>query len=117
MATANAAFRFVVELVGVGALGYWGLLQAAGDGIARIALAVGAPLALILIWAIVVAPNATNPLSQPQRDVIGTALLLVAALALAAAGHPIAAVVFGAAVVANWALLAALGPGAFGKTA
>lgn len=115
MATVNAAFRFVVELAGVGALGYWGL-QAAG-GIARIALAVGAPLALIVAWAIVVAPNATNPLSQLQRDAIGTALLLGAAVALATASQPIAAVVFGAAVVANWALLAVFGPGAFGKPA
>jgi hypothetical protein len=116
MATANAAFRFIVELVGVGALGYWGW-GVAGDGIARIALAVGAPLALIVVWAIVVAPNATNPLAQPQRDVIGTALLLTTALALAAAGQPIAAVVLGAAVVANWALLVILGSGAFGKPA
>jgi uncharacterized membrane protein YtjA (UPF0391 family) len=116
MATANAAFRFVVELVGVGALGYWGL-QAAGEGIARIVLAVGAPLALIVVWAIVVAPNATNPLSQPQRDVIGTALLLAAAVVLAAAGQPVAAVVFGASVAVNWALLAVLGPGVFGRPA
>ncbi len=116
MATANTAFRFVVELAGVGALGYWGL-QAAGDGIARIALAVGAPVALIVVWAIVVAPNATNPLSQSQPDVIGTALLLAAALALAAAGQLTGAVVFGATVVVNWALLAVLGPGAFGRPA
>lgn len=116
MASANAAFRFVIELVGIGALGYWGL-QAAGDGVAWTALAVGAPLALIVVWAIVVAPNATNPLSQRQRDVIGTALLLGTAVALANAGQPTAAAVFGAAVVVNWALLAALGPGAFGRPA
>ena len=108
MATANLVLRLVVELIGVGAFAYWGS-QAPTVPIGRIALAIGAPLALIVAWVIVVAPNASNLLTQPQRDAIGTVLLVLAALALAAAGQRTVAVIFGAVVVLNWVLLLVLG--------
>jgi hypothetical protein len=110
MAIANLAFRFFVELGGVVALGYWG--YQALDGSGSIVLAIGASLALIAIWAVVLARNADNGLSQPQRDLIGTGLLLASAAALFAAGQPVAAVVFAAVVVVNWILLIAFGPAA-----
>jgi len=108
MVIANLALRFIVELIGVGALAYSGY-QAPTAGVARIAVAVGAPLALVVVWAIVVAPNAANALTQPQRDVIGTVLLVLVAVALAVAGQPTAAAVFGAVVVLNWLLLIVFG--------
>jgi len=61
------------------------------------------------VWAVVVAPNATNALAQPQRDAIGTVLLVLVALALAAAGQPTAAAIFGVVVVLNWLLLIVFG--------
>lgn len=103
MVILNLAVRFIVELVGVGALGY-AASQAPLDGIARIVLTVAAPAALVVVWAIVVAPKARNPLAQSQRDAIGTVLLVLVAGALAAAGQPTMAVVFGAVVVVNWVL-------------
>jgi hypothetical protein len=108
MAIANLTLRFILELGGVAALGYWG--SQAVDGPGAIVLAIGASLALIIVWSVVVARNADNALTQPQRDLIGTGLLLVAAGALFAAGQPAAAVVFGAVVVVNWILLVAFGP-------
>lgn len=108
MAVANLALRFVVELIGVGAFAYWGW-QTASAGLGRIALAIGAPVAFTVVWAMVIAPNATNALAQPQRDIIGTALLLLAAGALAAAGQPAAAVAIGAVVLLNWVLLIVFG--------
>jgi len=111
MVIANLALRFIVELVGVGALGY-SAFQVGGSGPARIVLAIGAPLALIVFWAIVVAPTADSGLSQAQKDVIGTALLVATAVAVAVAGQPVAAVVFGAVVVLNWLVLVAIGPDA-----
>jgi len=116
MAIANLALRFAVELLGVAALGYWGY-QAAGGGPAGIILAVGAAVALIAVWAVVVARNADNAFTQPQCDVIGTGLLLLSATALFAAGQPTAAVAFGAVVVVNWLLLVAFGPAAFERLA
>jgi hypothetical protein len=109
MVSANLALRFVVELVGVGALGS-SALQVPVSGPARIVLAIGAPLALIVIWAVVVAPRTANALSQPQKDAIGTGLLVAAAVSLGAAGQPAAAAVFGAVVVLNWLALVVIGP-------
>jgi Protein of unknown function (DUF2568) len=108
MAIANLTLRFILELCGVAALGYWG--SQAVDGPGAIALAICASLALIIVWSVVVARNADNALAQPQRDLIGTGLLLVAAGVLFAAGQPAAAVVLGAVVVVNWVLLVAFGP-------
>ena len=104
MATANLVLRFAVELIGVGALAYWGC-QASPDDPGRIALAIGAPLALVVVWALVVAPKARNALNQTQRDAIGTGLLVLAAPALVAANQGTAALVFGTVVVLNWGLM------------
>jgi hypothetical protein len=100
MALANMAARFILELVGVGALGYWGF-QAVGPLPARLALAVGAALAFIALWAVVVAPNATNALGPSVRILIGSGLLLVAAGAVALADRPVAAAAFAVAIVVN----------------
>jgi hypothetical protein len=108
MAIANLALRFVLELIGIGSLGYWGL-QTGADDPGRVILAIGGPAAMIVLWAVVVAPKATNPLTQPQRDAIGTGLLMVAALALGLAGQPAIGAIFGTAVVLNWLLLMVFG--------
>jgi len=112
MATANLALRFVVELVGLGALAYWGWAQEQLGAIARVGIAIVAPLALAVVWAVVVAPNTANGLTQPQKSTIGTVLLIVGAAALALAGQPTAALAFGAVVVLNWVLLVVFGEGA-----
>ena len=83
MAIANLTIRFLVELAGIAAFGYWGL-QAGGPGLAVVAVAV-----TIAVWAIVVAPKARNRLTQAQRDIVGTAILLFASAALIAAGQPV----------------------------
>ncbi len=103
MAIANIALHFVVELIGFAAVGYWGSQVA--DGPARIVLAIAAPLVMIVVWAVVLAPKARSPLTQPQRDVIGTGLLLGSAAALAAAAQPVAGLVFGGMVIVSWILL------------
>lgn len=111
MAIAAITVRFLVEMAGVGAFAYWGL-QTPVDGWARIVLVVGAPLAFIVVWGLVVAPKATNRLTQPQRDLIGTALLMLAAAALAIAGQPTLGLLFAVIVVVDWLMLVALGPDA-----
>ena len=108
MVIANLAIRFIVELIGVGALAYSGY-QAPFEGIGRIAVAILAPLALVAVWAVVVAPNADNALTQAQRDAIGTGLLVLVGVLLVAAGQPVAGAAFGAMVVLNWLLLMAFG--------
>ena len=108
---AALAIRFIVELLGVVAVAYWGW-QTGPEGIGRIVLAVGAAVALVVVWAFIVAPKADNALSQPVRDIIGTVLLLMAAGGLAAAGQPGLAVVFAAVVVIDWLATVVIGPDA-----
>ena len=108
---AALAMRFFVEVLGIVAVAFWGW-QTGPDGIGRIALAVGAAVALIVVWGFVVAPKADNPLRQQARDIIGTVLLLVAAAGLAAAGQPQLALVFAVVVVSDWLALVVMGPDA-----
>ena len=102
MAIANLALRFALELFGVGAVAYWGFQTS-------IALGIAAALGLILVWAVVVAPKARNPLTQSKRSLIGTVLLVLAAFVLATAGHPAVALAFAGVVLLNQALLIHLG--------
>ena len=108
---AALAIRFFVELLGIVAVASWGW-QTGPEGIGRIALAVAAAVALIVVWGFVVAPKADNPLRQQARDIIGTVLLLVAAAGLAAAGQPQLALVFAVVIVVDWLALVVIAPDA-----
>jgi hypothetical protein len=108
MAFANLALRFFLELGGIAAVAYYGY-QLTGPGIGRWVVAGVASLVLIAVWALVVAPNTQNGLSQPQKDIIGTVILLAAASALAVAGHGTLAIDMATLVLVNAALLVAFG--------
>ena len=111
MAIANLTLRFLTELAGIAAVGYAGY-QIAAPMPLRVVLAVGSALTLVIAWALVVAPNTVNGLTQPQKDLIGTGLLLLAAVALGVAGQLRLGVAFAVIVVANTALLFAFGQAA-----
>jgi hypothetical protein len=104
------ASRFLVELVGVASLAYVGAVMP-GEVPLRIALGIGLPLALIALWALVVAPQAANPIPRRVRELIGTALLVLVAGSLAVAGQPGWGTALAAVVVADQALLLLLGTG------
>ncbi len=82
---ANAARRFLLELTGVVALSYWGF-RVGANAATSVALGIGAPALLIVVWAVLVAPKAVNPVPQRGRMLIGTGLLELTALALVLAG-------------------------------
>ena len=107
MAIANLTFRFVLELAGLAAFGYAGAIFSGNP-----AAGIVAPAAAVVVWALVAAPKARNPLSQAQRDVVGTGILLLAAFGLIAAGQASAGIVLGVTIVANAAILLALDPDA-----
>jgi Protein of unknown function (DUF2568) len=108
MASANLVLRFALEIAGIGALAYYGLNAPLAAPLRWIA-AIGLPVAFVAIWALVVAPNTMNGLTQAQKDVIGTVLLLAAAGALALAGPQSLAVGFAIAIIVNAILLFAFG--------
>lgn len=99
----NDVLRFALELTGIAALAIWG--WNAGDGPLRSVLAIAAPAVLIVIWALLIAPKSDSPLDPSVRVVVGSGLLLVAAGALWAAGHPQAAAIFAALDVVNTILM------------
>lgn len=107
MAIAILATRFFVELAGFVAFGA-AASQLAGGPIAGIV----AVVAVIAMWAVVVAPKARNPLSQPHRDDVGTAVLLLGSAALVAAGLPLAGIGLAVIVILNAIALRIIGPGA-----
>ena len=108
MLVINLAGRFLLELAAIGAVGFWGS-QAVDPLPARIVLAVGAATALVVFWALVVAPKADNAIPADVRVLVGSVVLLLAAGALAIAGQPALGLVFAAAVIVNTVLLFVLG--------
>jgi len=108
MATINLAAHFLLELIAVAAVGYWGF-QAVPDSPARILVAVAAPTALIMFWGLVVAPKANNDIPLGARFLIGAGTMLIAAVALAVAGEAVLAATFATAVAVNTVLLFVLG--------
>ncbi|HEX6945171.1 MAG TPA: YrdB family protein [Casimicrobiaceae bacterium] len=106
----NLGLRFALELIGVGAVAYWGWSTSESLPL-RLVLAIGAAAILIVLWSLIVAPKAANPIPQSARMLIGTGLLLTAAAGLAVAGQPGAALAFAIVVIVNQVLLFVLGGG------
>ena len=104
----NLAIRFVVELLGVGFVGYWGL-NASDDTLIGVILAIGVMVGFGFVWGLFLAPTATRGLSKVQKDVVGTGVLLVAAGALALAGQPMVALAYAIVVLVNAVVLWRLG--------
>ena len=103
--TASVALRFVLEFSGVIALAYWGL-HAASTMPLQALLAVVAPVVLIIIWALFIAPRAVYPIPRLAQAIAGGLLLEVAALALVVAGQPTVGLVFAALIAIDTAALA-----------
>lgn len=104
MVSLNLAVRFLLEVVAVASLGYWGY-KVPSATLAKVALAIAAPLTLIVVWAFVVAPGADNPLSPTPRMLIGSVLLLLSTAALARTGLTRTAGIVALVIVLNTILM------------
>jgi hypothetical protein len=103
----NLALKFGIELAAIAALAYWG---ASLSGVLLSAVVmVLAPLVMIALWGRVAAPRAKRRLSLPARIPFELTILLLAAVALLAAGEDALAAVLAVAVVVNALLLTAFG--------
>ena len=101
----NLALRFLLELVALGALGYWGYQTGSGP-VNKIALAIGAPLVAATIWGLFVAPKATFAVPGGVHLLLQVVVFGVAVVALIRTGHDVPATALGAVAVANAALMA-----------
>lgn len=110
MALVNLGLRFLLEVAGYLLAGYAAYIRTAGlPEPARWTFAVGTTVAVIVIWALTVAPRRQNGLSQGQKDIIGTVMLLVVAAAVALSGQPVFALAYAVLLVLNTGLLRLLG--------
>lgn len=97
------AFRFLLELVTVAVLAWTGASAGGGTAV-RVILAIGLPVVLMVIWAVVMAPTARRRLRDPARLVAELVLFLGSAAGLAIVRHVRAAVIY-AIIAAGTALL------------
>jgi hypothetical protein len=101
---ANLVLAFLLELCVLVALGYWGLQTGQGL-IAKIGLAIGAPVAAVVFWALFGAPKAVWALPGPWHLIVAVVFFGAAAVALFAAGQRQLAVAFALVVVINHILV------------
>ena len=82
---ANLALRFLLELGALAAVGYWGLET--GDGTTGWLLAAAAVGAVVVVWALYVAPKARFDLAHQLRFAVELAVWVTAGAALIATDH------------------------------
>jgi hypothetical protein len=99
----NLGLSFLLELCALAALAYWGFQVSSGP-IMAVALGIGAPLLMAVVWGRFAAPASRTRLPMPALLILKLAIFALAAAALAVAGMPVLALVFGVAVVINLAL-------------
>ncbi len=105
---ANLVAAFALELCALLACAYWGI-HAGTTPLVQVTLAVAAPLAFAVVWGLAVAPKAVVRIAVPAREAVRFAAYAAACVALALADQPGPGALLAAAVVANEALLHALG--------
>lgn len=93
MKTLNLALAFVLELCLLAALGYWGW-QTGGTLPVQIALGIGAPLLVAIVWGIFAAPASRRRLKQPWLTLLKIVLFGAGAFALFVVGQTMLAVFF-----------------------
>lgn len=100
----NLALRFLLEIVGLLALGYWGWTQ--HDGLARWLWTLGLPLIAAALWGVFRVPDDPGPAPVAVPGLLRLLLELLyfggATLALYAAGRPTWAAVFGGIVLLHY---------------
>ena len=79
----NLAFRFLLELAGLAAIGYWGWTQ--HDGVWRFVLALGLPLLAAILWGTFRVPGDASSSGRASVPVPGIVLLVLELAFFAAA--------------------------------
>jgi hypothetical protein len=104
------AVRFGTEIALLAVLAITGADASTGLG-GRIALAVGAPTVVALIWGLAISPRAWRRMPDPWRLIVEFVLFGGAGAALAAENFLVGAVTFGAISIGVALLLRIVAPG------
>jgi hypothetical protein len=98
MRALSLALKFLLELAAFAGLAYWGAQTS-------VLLAIAAPALAIALWAVFAAPRSERRLPTPARVPFELGVFGLAALALLAAGAPVAALVLAVLALVSAALL------------
>ena len=101
---ANLALAFLLELCALAAFAWWGYQTGQGT-LAKIALAVVAPLLVAIFWGLFVAPRAVVTLPPLWRSLLALVVFALAAVALSVTGQTTLAWIFLIAAVLNRILI------------
>ncbi len=82
----NLVLAFLLELAMLAGFAVWGWSISTSTPV-RLAAAVLAPGAVMVLWGLAVAPRAPSRLPRPWLEVAKALIFVLAAVALAAAGH------------------------------
>jgi hypothetical protein len=115
MVTPNDVLRFLLELVALASLAYWGFSEF--DGGAQWLIALGTPLFAAVVWGTFMSPKASRPTVDPVRLVIEIAVFGSGVAALFAADAAVIAVVLAVVAGLHLALTFALGQRPSGEAA
>lgn len=96
----NLTLSFLMELVAVAVFGVWGF-QITENGLLRVILGLGAPLLMIVVWGLWMAPRSTRRLQDPAHLVVELVIFGLAVLALFSLNRADLALVMAAAAVIN----------------
>ncbi len=100
----NLALRFFLELCVFAALAFWGFHVGANPP-AKITLALGMFLLVIVVWGVFLSPRARVPLPTAPWVLLQVLIFAAAVAALAAADRPRLALVLACLLLINSALL------------
>ncbi len=100
----NLGLRFLLELLILVILGYWGFKTGTTPA-TRTLLGIGSPVLFAVVWGILMAPKSTMQLSPPWFYIVEVVLFALAILALYSAGKTNLAIAFGALYLVNRILL------------
>jgi hypothetical protein len=103
---ANLAVAFLLEVVALIAFAFWGWTVGSNDA-ARLVLVIALPVVAALLWGAFLSPKPEFQLPVAVVAFAQLAFFVLAALALWASGHRVAAVLTAAVLLVNRALLAA----------
>lgn len=97
---ANIGFSFILEVVGIIILSYWGF-SFYSSKVVQIILGIGLPLTLIVIWGIWCAPSSGHSLVKISLIILKCTLFGLITLCLIHRKHELLGITFAISVIVN----------------
>lgn len=108
LAWANSGVRFLLEIVALVVVGYWGYTLG-GTRAVKLGVGIGLPLVIAAVWGLFGSPAAPYRLGQPWRLGLEVLILGGAAVSLYLLDRPLLAAGFALVAAVNTVLLYVLG--------